>query len=194
LLLLTVFGLLVGACSDDGELGGPTVGGALAARIGSFEYTSADLEAEVEKWAENPNFLAEAVGITDLGRPGRRSSALVTFVLSHRVVSEQSRLLASAAGYEPSPEEISALLGQVDQTFVDPSTGGPLFQVYDEEFRERLGRDFAYQQNLQVVDATTAQVPEVTINPRYGTFQNQDRGIGRVNPPDGPRPAPSPAS
>lgn len=191
LLLLATFGLVLGACSDDGELGGPTVGGALAARIGSFEYTSADLEDEVEQWAQSPGFLTEAVGVSDLGRPGRRSSEFVAFVLSHRVVSEQSRQLARAAGYEPSPEEISGLLGQVDQTFLDPGTGGPLFQGYGDDFRQRIGRDFAYQQNLQNVDAASADVAEVMINPRYGTFEDQDRGLGRVTPPEGPRPAPS---
>lgn len=192
-LLLAISALLLGACADDGELGGPTFGGSLAASVGSFEYTNADLEGEVEAWAVNPNFMTQVLGIADVGREGRRSSDLVSFVLSHRVLTEQSRQLAEATGYEPSPEEIDALVSQIDQAFVDPGTGGALFQVYDEDFRQRLGRDFAYQQNLQTVDATGVEVPEVDVNPRYGSFENQDRGVGRVNPPAGPLPQPAPS-
>ncbi len=191
-LLVAVFGLLVGACATDGELGGPAVGGSLAASVGSFGYTSAELEDEVEAWAVNPNFMTQVLGITDIGDSGRRSSELVSFVLSHRVLTEQSRQLAEAGGYEPTQEEIDTLVAQIDQAFVDSSTGGPLFRVYDEAFRQRLGRDFAYQQNLQTVEATDLQAPEVEVNPRYGSFEDQDRGIGRVNPPAGPLPQPTP--
>ena len=192
-LLLAVGALLLGACADDGELGGPTFGGSLAASVGSFEYTSAELEGEVEEWAVNPNFMTQVLGIADIGRDGRRSADVVSFVLSHRVLTEQSRQLAEDTGYEPSQEEVDALVSQIDQAFVDPSTGGALFQVYDEDFRQRLGRDFAYQQNLQTVDATGSEVPAVDVNPRYGSFENQDRGIGRVNPPVGPLPQPAPS-
>lgn len=182
--------LLVGACADDGELGGPDFGGTLAAKVGSFEYTASELEDEVERWASNPEFMRQVLGVEDLGEPGRPSSAVVSFVLTHRVLSEQSRQLVADQGGEPTDEEVSSLLDQIDQAFVGPE-GEPLFQGYGEEFRRRLGVDFAYQQGLQTVDASTAEVPEVEINPRYGSFENQDRGIGRVVPPDGPEPAPS---
>lgn len=192
-LLVAVGALVLGACAGDGELGGPAVGGSLAASVGSFEYTTADLEREVEEWAVNPDFLTQVLGVTDIGDEGRRSADVVSFVLSHRILTEQSRQLTEDAGYEPSQQEIDALVSQIDQAFVDPDDGGPLFQVYDEDFRQRLGRDFAYQQNLQTVDATGVEVPEVDVNPRYGSFENQDRGIGRVNPPAGPLPQPAPS-
>lgn len=189
LLLLAVAALLLGACADDGELGGPTVGGSLAAKIGSFEYTSAELEDEVEQWAESEAFLAQAVGIPDAGEEGRRSADLVAIVVEHRVISEQSRQLAQQTGYEPTSDDVEAILSQLEQGFVDPATGESIFGELDPDFRRQLGRDFAYQQNLQNIDPSVVDVPEVTVNPRYGSFLDQDRGIGRVLPPAGPLPA-----
>lgn len=191
-LLVAVAALVLGACAEDGELGGPTLGGSLAASVGSFEYTNADLENEVEEWAANPDFMTQVLRVADIGSEGRRSSELVSFVLSHRILTEQSRQLAEGTGYEPAQEEVDALVSQIDQAFVDPA-GESLFQLYDEDLRQRLGRDFAYQQNLQTVDATGVEVPEVDVNPRYGSFENQDRGIGRVDPPTGPLPPPAPS-
>lgn len=191
LVLLVLFGLVAAGCADDSELGGPTVGGALAASVGSFQYTTADLEAEVEQWAANPAFMTQVLQIPDVGAPGRRNADFVAFVLSHRVLSEQSRQMAAeSTGYQPSEGEIAALLDQIDAAFPDPGTGGPLFQAYDDEFRQGLGVDFAYQQNLGTIDPSTTEPPEVTINSRYGSFEDQDRGIGRVSPPNGPLPQP----
>ena len=184
LVLLVVLGSAFGACSGDGELGGPSIGGTLAASVGSFEYSASELEDEVEEWASNPAFLSQVLQITDPGQPGRRSADLVAFVLSHRIISEQGRQLAG--DYEPSDEEIDALIAQIDQAFADPATGASAFQAYSEEFRRQLGADFSYQQNLSTVDPETAEVPEVAVNPRYGEFQDQDRGLGQVVTPDGP--------
>lgn len=188
LFLLAVLGLLAGACAQDGELGGPDIGGSLAASIGSFDYTSAELQTEVEAWASNPAFLSQVLEIPDLGMPGRRSADVVAFVLSHRVISEQARQVAPEL--EPTEADVAALLDQLDQAFPDPETGEPLFQVYDEEFRRSLARDFIFQQNLSSIDPAAVAVPDVTINPRYGSFEDQDRGLGRVVPPSGPVPAP----
>lgn len=186
LLLLVAVGLVAAGCSDDGELGGPTIGGSLAASVGDFDYTHDDLEDEVEQWAINPAFMTQVLQIADIGAPGRRNADFVAFVLSHRTLSEQARQLANAVGYAPSEDEQNALLDQIDNAFLDPGTGGSLFEVYSDDFRRRLAADFAYQQNLGTIDPEAANVPAVSINPRYGSFEDQDRGIGRVNPPDGP--------
>ena len=77
LTLLLVLGLAAGACADDGELGGPRVGGALAASVGPSEYTAADLEDDVDALAANPEFVNQAVGLPEVGEPGRRPSQLV---------------------------------------------------------------------------------------------------------------------
>jgi hypothetical protein len=183
-------GSVLGACAGDAEVGGPALGGSLAAKVDGFEYTNSELEEEVEQWASNPEFLAQAVGISDLGSPGRRSAELVTFVLSHRILTEQSRELARDQDFAPGDAEVSALVGQLDQAF-QGAGGQPLFQGYGDAFRQQLGTDFAYQQNLQTVDPETAEVPDVDVNPRYGSFEDQDRGLGRVVPPPGPLPDPS---
>jgi hypothetical protein len=184
LILLVALGTALGACSGDGELGGPALGGTLAASVGSFQYSASDLEDEVEQWASNPAFLSQVLQITDPGQPGRRSADLVAFVLSHRIISEQGRQLAG--DYEPSDEEIDALIAQIDQAFADPATQESAFRGYSEEFRRQLGVDFSYQQNLSAVDPESVTVPEVAVNPRFGAFQDQDRGLGQVVTPDGP--------
>ena len=190
LILLLVAALTMGACADDGELGGPSIGGALAASVGSFEYTASDLEDEVDAWASSPDFLAEVLQITDVGEPGRRNAELVAFVLSHRIITEQARQLAEETGYEPTEQDVDALVAQIDQSFTDPATGRSSFQRYSEEFRRQLGTDFSYQQNLSTIDPETVTVPDVSVNPRFGTFEDQDRGLGQVVTPAGPVPAP----
>ena len=184
LVLLVVLASVLGACSGDGELGGPSVGGSLAASVGPFEYTSEQLEDEVEEWASNPAFLSEVLQIADPGQRGRRSADLVAFVLSHRIITEQARQVAP--DYEPSGEEIDALIAQIDQAFANPNTGQSAFQGYSETFRRQLGADFSYKQNLSTVDPESVRVPEVAVNPRYGEFQDQDRGLGQVVAPAGP--------
>ncbi len=193
-LLLALLALVGAGCADDGELGAPTLGGTVAMQVGSFEYTNADLQDEVEAWAQNPAFLSQVVGITDVGVQGRRSSELVTYVLSHRAISELAALLAPTNGFEVSDDAIQAILDQVDSSFPDPSTGGPLFQVYSEDFRTQIGRDFVLQGNLldpeTGIDLDSVAVPSVEVNPRYGEFQDLDRGLGQVVPPAGAAPQP----
>lgn len=184
--------LLLGACAGDGELGGPRLGGSAAARIGDHTVSSAELQAEVEKWASNPAFL-QLIGVADVGVPGRRSSDVVAFVLSNRIVSEQARQIAAQTGAEPTDAEIDALIGQIDAGFTDPGTGAPLFQLYSDEFRHELGTDLAYQSVLQNVDPATVEVPDVAVSSRYGTFVDQGGGFGQVMPPEGPLPAPAAA-
>ena len=190
LLLLAVLGLAVGSCADDAEIGGPRLGGASAATVGSFRYSTADLEDEVEQWASNPVFLEQVLQLTDIGEPNRRPAPLVAFVLSHRVISEQARQMAEGGDVRPTDQDVEQLIAQIDGSFTDPQTGEPLFAGYDEGFRRRLGRDFVFQQNLQNIDPSTAEVPEVAVNPRYGSFEDQDRGLGQVVPPSGPLPPP----
>ncbi len=187
-LLLLALALTAGACTDAGELGGPAIGGTDAAVIGDVAISAADLEAETELWALNPEFL-RIVGVTDTGRPGVRSQALVTFVLSHRIVSEQARQLVTAAGIEPSEAEVDEILAAVDAQFTTPE-GGSLFAVYPEEFRRRLGRDLVFQNNLQGVAQGPFEAPPVQVSSRYGQAQPDQLGIVSVVPPTGPRPAP----
>ena len=123
---------------------------------------------------------------------GRRSSELVTYVLSHRVISELARQLSEDTGFQVADAAVQAVIADVDAGFPDPNTGGPLFGAYAEEFRQLIGRDFVVQENLfQAVDLNLADVPSVSVNPRYGTYQDLDRGLGQVIGPEGPRPAPT---
>lgn len=186
LLLVVIAGFALGACSGDGELGGPNLGGSLAASIGSFEYTSADLEDEVEQWASNPDFLAQALQISEIGEAHRRPSQLVAFVLYHRVLSERGRQVAEAQGFAPTDDQLEGLIQEVDGAIPDPATGEPLFRRYTDEFRRQLARDFAYQSQL---DPSTP-APKIAINPRYGEYVEDGSGLGQVVPPTGPRPAP----
>lgn len=189
LALVLLVAVLLGACTDDGELGGPAIGGTLAAKVGSFEYSSADLENEVELWASNPAFLS-LLQITDLGAPGRRSSDLVIFVLSNRVVSQQARAVGTAQGYEPTADEIDEVLRQIDANFVDPSSGTQVFGLFPADFRQVLGADLAFQSQLQSFDPSQADVPAVQVNPRYGTVELDGLGFAQVQPPTGPLPVP----
>ena len=190
LLLLAVLGTTLGACTDDAELGGPRLGGTAAASIGSFRYSTADLEDEVEDWASNPEFLAQVLQIEDVGSANRRPAQLVAFVLSHRVITEQAKQLAEATGFELADGQVDQLLTEIDGSFPDPTTGEPLFGRYRDQFRRRVATDFVFQQNLANIDPSSVQVPDVAVNPRYGSFEDQDRGLGRVVPPSGPAPPP----
>lgn len=210
LVVLALLVLLAGACADDGQLGGPTLGGTPAASIGAHTVSNSDLEDEVESWASNPAML-QAIGVQDLGIAGRRSTDLVSFVLSHRVVSEQARLMladarrSASAGdidlaelgvdgealSEPADAEIDAVLQSLDQQFTGPD-GLSVFSGFTEQFRRQLALDLAYQERLQFVLQAGIQAPEVSVNPRYGTVEVLQGGIAQVVPPTGPRPAPDP--
>lgn len=208
LLALVALSLLAGACAGDGELGGPTIGGTPAATIGDEAVSSDELADEVEAWAANPAML-QAIGVAELGEQGRRASALVSFVLSHRIVSEQARAmlveardLAAAdevdlaalgvsgeALSDPTDEEIDAVLAQLDQQFTSPE-GEQVFAAYPAEFRQRLARDIAYQERLQFPLQLGIEAPEVSVNPKFGTTEVLQGGIVQVVGPVGPRPAP----
>ncbi len=182
LLLLVVVGLVTAGCSDRAELGGPTVGGALAASIGSYQYTTSDLEAEIETWASDETMAQQAFGLSDLGAPGRRNADFVAAVLSFRVIAQQSRQLGAATGFTPAPDQVSQAVDQLKANFSN----------YDDAFLTALAEDLLYQQNLSSIDPSTVDVPDVVVNPRYGTFRDQGSGIGVVDPPSGPRPQPNP--
>ena len=201
LVLVAVLALLGGACAGDGDLGGPALGGTPAAVVGDHEVTNADLRDEVEKWSANPAML-QAIGITELGREGRRSTEVVSFVLSHRIVSEQARLMLLEARRmadrgdaglgevlaDPTDEEIDAILEQLDQQFPSPQ-GGSVFQAFPQDFRETLARDLAFQDRLQTIVQLGVEAPEVSVNPRFGEAEVLQGGIVQVTPPTGPLPS-----
>ncbi len=183
LLVLVVIGLVAGGCSDQGELGGPTFGGALAASVGSYQYTSSDLQAEIETWASDPTMATQAFGVQELGAPGRRNAEFVAAVLSFRVVAQQSRQLGAATGFAPPADQVTQAVTQLKTNFPN----------YDDAFLKSLAEDLLYQQNLSSIDPSTVDVPDVVVNPRYGSFVDQGSGIGVVSPPSGPRPQPTPS-
>ena len=207
LLLLALLGLLAGACAGDGELGGPSVGGTPAAVVGDHVVSNADLADETERWASNPAML-QGIGLQDIGTPGRRTTSLVAFVLSHRIVSEQARLMLAdarrradrgefdlaGAGVdgealaEPSETEVDAVLEQLDQQFTGPD-GVSVFRDFDEAFRRQLARDLAYQERLEQVLQLPLDAPEVSVNPRWGIVRELQGGIVQVVPPAGPVPS-----
>jgi hypothetical protein len=208
LVLLAALGLLAGACAGEGELGGPTLGGTPAAVVGDHAVSTGDLRDEVEQWASNPPML-QAIGVQSLGSAGRRPTSLVSFVLSHRVVSEQARIMLADARdraesgeldldelgvdgellAEPTDDEVSSILDQIDQQFTGPE-GFSVFRGFDDDFRRTLGRDLAYQDRLQQLVQLGVDAPQVSVNPRYGRAEVLQAGIVQVLAPTGPRPAP----
>lgn len=207
-LALLSLTLLAGACAGDGELGGPTIGGTPAATVGDEAVSNDQLADEVEAWAANPAML-EAIGVGDIGDEGRRTAAVVTFVLSHRIVTEQARaMLVEARGLaarnevdlaeigvsgealsDPTDEEVDAILQQLDQQFTSPE-GEQVFAAYPADFRRDLARDLAFQERLQFPVQLGVEAPEVSVNPKFGTAEVLQGGIVQVVPPVGPRPAP----
>jgi len=207
LVLLVLLGLVAGACAGDGELGGPTLGGTPAAVVGDHEITNADLAEETEDWGANPAML-QAIGLQSTGSPGKRSTELVAFVLSHRIVSEQARLLLADARRqadrgevdlaeagvdgeqlaEPEDAELDQILEQLDQQFTGPD-GVSVFRGFGEEFRRTLARDLAYQDRLQQVLQLGLEAPEVSVNPKWGQAQVLQGGIVQVAAPSGPVPS-----
>lgn len=207
-LALLSLTLLAGAGAGDGELGGPTIGGTPAATVGDEAVSNDQLADEVEAWAANPAML-EAIGVGDIGDEGRRTAAVVTFVLSHRIVTEQARaMLVEARGLaarnevdlaemgvsgealsDPTDEEVDAILQQLDQQFTSPE-GEQVFAAYPADFRRDLARDLAFQERLQFPVQLGVEAPEVSVNPKFGTAEVLQGGIVQVVPPVGPRPAP----
>ncbi len=207
-LALLALSLVAGACAGDGELGGPTIGGTPAATVGDTTVSSSDLAAEVEEWAANPAML-QAIGVPDIGSEGRRASALVSFVLSHRIVSEQARTMLAdardlaadnevdlaAAGVsgealaDPDDGEIDGIIAQLDQQFTGPD-GQRIFGEYPDDFRRRLATDLAFQERLPFPLQLGVEAPEVSVNPKFGTTEVLQGGIVQVVGPVGPRPAP----
>lgn len=207
-LALLSLTLLAGACAGDGELGGPTIGGTPAATVGDDTVSNGDLADEVEAWAANPAML-QAIGVGDIGDEGRRTAAIVTFVLSHRIVTEQARAMlveardlaarnevdlaemgvSGEALADPTDEEVDAILQQLDQQFTSPE-GEQVFAAYPADFRRDLARDLAFQERLQFPLQLGVEAPEVSVNPKFGTAEVLQGGIVQVVPPVGPRPAP----
>lgn len=207
-MALLALSLLAGACAGDGELGGPGLGGTPAATIGDETVSSAELADEVESWASNPAMLP-AIRVPEAGQEGRRPSSLVTFVLTHRIISEQARAMLAEARQlaadnevdlaamgvpgealaDPGEDEIDGILDQLDQQFTTPA-GERVFADYPEDFRRALARDLAFQDRLQLTVQLGVEAPDVSVNPKYGTAEVLQGGIVQVVGPLGPRPAP----
>ena len=189
LTLLLALGLAGGACAGDGEVGGPRIGGALAASVGSFEYTSGDLEDDVDTLAANPEFVSQAIGLPEVGEPGRRPAQLVAFTVLFKARAERGRQLAGdTEGVEPPTDaQIDDLISQLDQQYVS-AEGDSLYQRFPERFRRQFAEDFAYFDFLRTIDPSAADLPPVAVNPRYGTFVAGSDGLGTVLPPEGPAP------
>ncbi len=190
LAFLALAALLLAGCADEGEIGGPTIGGSLAVTVGDFQYTHADLEAEIEQWATDPAVPGQAFGVPEIGEPGRRSALFVSTILQFRIFSEQSRQLGRATGFEPDPADVAQFVTELRTNFIDQATGAPLLSDYPDEFLESLAADIIYGENLNSIGAPPVDVPVVGLNPRYGTFEDTGRGLGTVNPPSGPLPQP----
>lgn len=208
LVLLALVGLLAGACAGEGKLGGPDIGGTAAAVVGDHAISAAELSDEVEQWAGNPGML-EVLGIGDTGSEGRRSSQLVSFVASHRVVSEQARqLLADAreqadtgeldlaalgvdgsALAEPGDEEVDGIITQLGQQY-EQIAGDDVFAAFDEDFQRTLAHDLAHQDRLALLLELGLEAPTAAVNPRYGDAQVLQGGLTQVMPHEGPRAQP----
>lgn len=183
LILVALLAFVGAACAGgSGELGGPAEGGTLAIKVGTFSYTNEQLEAEVDEWASNPLFLESGTGITDVGSPGARSMEITTFVVGWRVFSEQARQAATAEGYKPTAEELTFIRQSLEQSAVDPSTGGSLLRAFDADFQDQFIEDLTYQQHLGQSGATPADLPTAAVNSRYGSY---DADLG-LTPPQGP--------
>lgn len=191
LTLLLVLGLVAGACAGEGEVGSPRIGGALAASVGSWEYTTADLEDDVDTLASNPEFVSQAIGLPDVGEQGRRPSQLVAFTILFKARAERGRqVVGDTDGVEPPTDaQVDGLITQLDEQY--PSAeGDPLYQRFPEDFRRQFAEDFAYFDFLRQVDPSATDLPPVAVNPRYGTFVAGSDGLGTVMPPEGPAPPP----
>lgn len=207
-LALLAVSLVAGACAGDGELGGPSIGGTPAATIGDETVSTGELADEVEAWAENPAML-ELIQVPAIGEEGRRATPLVSFVLSHRILSEQARAMLEEARElaasneldlaemgvsgealsDPGEQEVDAIIQQLDQQFTTPD-GQQVFSRYPEGFQRRLARDLAFQERLQVALQLGVEAPDVSVNPKFGTTEELQGGIVQVVAPEGPRPAP----
>jgi hypothetical protein len=177
LILLVMLALALGACSG----AGPTFGGALAAKVGHKELTNQDLEDEVEAWAANPDFL-RAIGLAEVGEAGRRDAGFTAFVLTHRVISEQARLLGQQRGRVVSRSDVESMLDAI-------LTDLPSFGDYSVDFQEAVAEDLAYQDLIsELIDPASSEpvAPVVQVNPRYGNVVQLEFGFVQIDPPSGP--------
>lgn len=187
-VLLAALALFAGACVDDGELGGPSVGGSFAVSVGERSLTHRDLAAMVDDWAANPDFLGDAVGITELGTPGARPADLVNFVLTFWLLAEQAEVVVPVL--DPSFD----LDGETAATVQGLAAQIPTFGDYDEDFQRQIARwDVAQRALSELVQQGPAdfEVPDVEVNPRYGTAVEVGAGLRSVELPEGPRAAPA---
>lgn len=176
--------LFATACVDDGELGGPSVGGASAVSVGDVALSHGDLAAMVDRWAANPQFIGIVAGFTDVGEPGRRPADLVNFVLSFWVQAEQARAIV------PSVDPSFDIAAETDAAIQGLGSQFPTFANYDAEFQSEVAEAAAYQSVLaSMVGQGTIdfQVPRVEVNPRYGSTIDVGAGLVAVQPPEGPR-------
>lgn len=179
-VVLAVLGLLGAACTDDGEVGGPAVGGSAAVSVGDAQLSHSDLADLVDDWAANPDFLATAVGVTDLGEPGRRPAALVNFVLNFWAQSEQARQSESAL--ETPSDDASTVITGLSQQY-------PAFAQYDESFQTVIADALSAQNGLigALNQGLPVEVPPVEVSSRYGDAVDTGVGVFTIEPPAGPQ-------
>lgn len=180
LVLLAVFGT---ACVDDGELGGPSIGGSAAAVVGDSQLSHSELSDLVDKWADNPQFLSIATTVVDVGEPGRRPAALVNFVLNFWLQSEQGRI--TVGNEDDAAFEAQSVIQNLAQQF-------PAFAEFDEDFQFLIAESLSYQNALvnTVNQGMAVDIPRVEVSPRYGTAAQLGSGVVGVDPNTGPLPEP----
>lgn len=185
-VLITVVAFLGGACVDDGELGGPSIGGSAAVSIGDVQLSHGELADLVDRWAPNADFLAVAAQVSDVGTEARRPAAFVNFALNFWIRTEQGRF--ATAGQANLDVE-----GQIDQVISTLTQQAPSFADYDEDFQRSVAESLVYQQALSdmVSQGVEVDLPSAEVSPRYGTIIELGRGIYGVEPPAGPREEPS---
>lgn len=182
-VLVAVLALVGSACTDDGEVGGPAVGGSAAVSVGDTQLSHSDLAGLVDDWALNPQFLATAVGLTDLGQPGRRPAEFVNFVVNFWVRTEQARQ-SVAVGQAPTDDAATVITGLTQQY--------PEFAQYDESFQAEFAEALSVQNALigAVNQGVPVDVPPVEVSSRYGAATDIGVGVFNIQPPAGPKAAP----
>lgn len=185
-VLVAALAVLGTACAEDGELGGPAVGGSSAAVVGDSQLSHGELSDLVDDWASNPEFLAVATSVTDVGEPGRRPAALVNFALNFWLQSEQGRL--SVGDEATAASEAQSNLQNLTQQF-------PTFGDFDESFQMVIAEALSHQNALvtAVNQGVPVDVPGVEVSSRYGSTNELPSGVVGVDPPTGPLPEPGDA-
>lgn len=150
----------------------------VAARIADQEYGYDELEARVESWTANPNFVSAITGgyvPTDPGS-GRIDQTVVLTILGLAASSEAAQQFLDANDIEIDPLIVQQLSDQLPEL-------APEFDEADSEWVVDL---YAPLVQASEVGADYPPLPadEVYISSRLGSY---DSANGAVTPPDGPQ-------